>query len=193
VVADRWPPPRAPGRPTGPPQRYRLFRVGTGEAVGAVVVGVVGVVVVVGSVVGVVVVGVVVGTVVVVVVVGDVVQAADTSGPVDWSAGTVATAAPLWSAPTTVAPVRSALPGAASTAMPAFGATVSTVVPPDVSWTDATPPPTQTATQPTGAPSWVPKEPAPRTSTVSGEGGAVVGRGTEPVPTARSVDSSTTN
>ena len=76
-----------------PPRRYRLFRVGTGEAVGAVVVGVVGVVVVVGPVVGVVV-GVVVGTVVVVVVVGDVVQAADTSGPVDWSAGTVVTAAP---------------------------------------------------------------------------------------------------
>jgi hypothetical protein len=69
----------------------------------------------------------------------------------------------------------------------------STAVPPDDSWTDATPLPTQTATQPTGAPSAVPKEPTPRGSTVSGEGNAMVGRGTEPLPTALSVDSSITN
>jgi hypothetical protein len=77
--------------------------------------------------------------------------------------------------------------------MPEFGAMASTAVPPDDRWTDATPLPTQTATQPTGAPSAVPKEPTPRGSTVSGEGAAMVGRGTEPLPTALSVDSSITN
>jgi hypothetical protein len=58
--------------------------------------------------------------------------------------------------------------------------------------TDVTPEPTHTATQPTGAPSATPKEPDPRISTSSGVDAAAAGRGTEPVPTALSVDSSTT-
>jgi hypothetical protein len=58
--------------------------------------------------------------------------------------------------------------------------------------TDVTPEPTHTATQPTGAPSAVPKEPEPRISTVDGVGAAAPGRGTDPVPTALSVDNSTT-
>ena len=69
----------------------------------------------------------------------------------------------------------------------------STVVPPDIRWTDVIPLPTQTATQPTGAPSAVPKDPASRTSTVSAEFDAEVSKGTEPVPTALSVESSITN
>ena len=69
---------------------------------------------------------------------------------------------------------------------------VSTEVTPDVRWTDDTPLPTRTATQLAGAPSAVPKDPAPRSSTVSAAGDTDVGKGTEPLPTARSVDSSTT-
>src|ERR1035437_3374969 len=113
--------------------------------------------------------------------VGKVVQAFEASGLDTWSAGTVATAAPLRSTPTTVAPASSELPGTASTTMPELGAMASTAVAPDDRWTDATPLPTQTATQPTGAPSAVPKEPTPRSSTVTGEGAAMVGRGTEPL------------
>jgi hypothetical protein len=125
--------------------------------------------------------------------VGKVVQPIEASGPDAWSAGNVATVVPLWSTPTTIAPVSLGSPATASTTMPELGAMASTRVPPDDRWTDATPLPTHTATQPAGAPSSVPKEPTPRISTVSGEGAAVVGRGTEPLPTALSVDSSTTN
>jgi hypothetical protein len=163
--------------------------------VGRLVVGVV--VVVVGAViVGAVIVGaavVVVGSVVDGGLVGKVVQPIEVSGVDTWSAGTVATAAPLWSTPTTVAPASTASPGTASTTMLELGAMASTRVSPDDRWTDATPLPTHTATQPTDAPSSVPKEPTPRISTASGEGAAVVGRGTEPLPTALLVDSSTTN
>jgi hypothetical protein len=69
----------------------------------------------------------------------------------------------------------------------------STTVPLDESLTDATLRPTHTATQPTGAPSAVPKVPVPRTSIVVGAGAATVGRGTEPLPTALSVDISITS
>jgi len=121
---------------------------------------------------------------------GVVEQAPEASDPDSWSAGTEATAAPLRSRPTTVDPVRSAIPGTASTTTPELGAMSSTELPPELRWTEVTALPTQTATQPTGAASAVPKEPTPRSSTVSGEGGAEVGRGTDPVPTALSVDSS---
>ena len=139
------------------------------------------------------------GAVVVVVVVvsggpvGKAAQTLEASDPGTWSAGAVATVAPLWSTPTTVAPASSAFPGTASTTIPEFGVMASTEVPPDVRWTDVTPLPTQAATQPTGAPSAVPKDPVPRSTTVSAECGAEVSRGTEPLPTARSVESSITN
>ena len=110
-----------------------------------------------------------------------------------WPAGTVATLAPPASTPVSVTPAIVGSPGTAITAMPALGAMVSTTVPPLDARTDATPLPVHTATQPTGAPSTVPKEPAPRISTESGDGAAPVGRRTDPVPTARSVDSSTTS
>jgi hypothetical protein len=113
--------------------------------------------------------------------------------PDDGSAGRLATAAPLRARPTTVAPARVGLPGTASTAMPEAGAMVSTTAPPVDRVTDATALPTHTATHPTGAPSALPKEPSPRSSAVSGVGAAVGGLGTGPLPTARSVESSTVN
>jgi hypothetical protein len=73
--------------------------------------------------------------------------------------------------------------------MPELGAIVSTSVVPVNRFTDATSLPPLTATQPTGAPSSVPKEPVPRISRASGDG-AVLGRGTETIATALSVDNS---
>jgi hypothetical protein len=147
---------------------------GTGVETGVVVVGV-GTVVVVGEVVvGVVVVGVVTGT-------G---HPAARSGTAVWSAGVVATVAPPVPTPTTVAPDSPVLPVAASTATPPTGTIESTTSPLTVNWTDEMALPTQTATQPTGPPSAEPNEPDPRTSRVSGDGAAVVGSTTDPVPTA---------
>jgi hypothetical protein len=107
--------------------------------------------------------------------------------------GAVPTVAPVWSRPTTEAPASPAFPESTSTATPPTGAMVSALAAPVLSCTDATPLPTQTATQPTGPPSAVPKEPVPRTSTVVAEGADVEGSDTDPVPTALSVDSSTTS
>ncbi len=70
---------------------------------------------------------------------------------------------------------------------------VSVTTAPDDRWTEVTPAPTRTATQLAGAPSGVPNDPPPKISTVSGATGTAVGQTAVPVPTARSVDSSTAN
>jgi hypothetical protein len=128
-----------------------------------------------------------------VVVVGDGVGAAHVDPPDACSAGTVATVAPPSSFPTTSAPDSPPLPDWASTAIPELGAIPSVTVVPEESWTSATAAPAHTATQLTGPPSATPNDPDPITATTSGAGRTFVGHGAEPMATALSVESSTTN